>query len=99
LEDEGLKGADGIAFDKKDNIYVTVNQFDKLVRITPDEEIKTLATDGLDYPASIAFGVGEERESLYIINLAFLRAQGLVDGTPNPSLVRLDVGIPGRPVP
>jgi sugar lactone lactonase YvrE len=99
LEDEGLKGADGIAFDQKDNIYLTVNQHDKLVKITPDEEIKTLSTDGLDYPASIAFGVGEGRETLYITNLAFLRAQGLVDGTPDPSLVKLDVDVAGRPLP
>jgi sugar lactone lactonase YvrE len=99
LEDEGLKGADGIAFDQKDNIYLAVNQHDKLVKITPDQEIKTLATDWLAYPASIAFGVGEERESLYITNLALLRAQGLVEGTPNPNLVRLDVDVAGRPLP
>jgi sugar lactone lactonase YvrE len=99
LENEGLKGADGIAFDQKDNIYLAVNRRDKLVKITPDEEIKTLATDGLDFPASIAFGVGEELESLYVTNLAFLRAQGLVEGTPNPSLVRLDVEVAGRPLP
>jgi sugar lactone lactonase YvrE len=99
LEDEGLEGADGIAFDKKNNIYVAVNQQDKLVRITPDEEIETLATAGLDYPASVAFGVGEESKVLYVTNLAFLRAQGLVEGTPNPSLVRLEVGVTGRPLP
>jgi sugar lactone lactonase YvrE len=99
LEDEGLEGADGIAFDRKDNIYVAVNQQDKLVRITPDEEIETLATAGLDYPASVAFGVGEESKVLYVTNLAVLRTQGLVEGTPNPSLVRLDVDVAGRPLP
>jgi sugar lactone lactonase YvrE len=101
LEEEGLEGADGIALDKKDNIniYVVVNQQDKLVRITLDEAIETLARAGLDFPASVAFGKGEESTSLYITNFAFLRAQGLVEGTPNPSLVRLDVDVAGRPLP
>jgi hypothetical protein len=64
-----------------------------------DEEIETLATAGLDYPASVAFGVGEESKVLYVTNLAFLRTQGLVEGTPNPSLVRLDVDVAGRSLP
>jgi sugar lactone lactonase YvrE len=99
LEDKGLEGADGIALDDKDNVYVAVSRQDKLVRIFPDEEIEILATEGLDFPASLAFGKGEESKSLYITNFAFLRAQGLVEGDPNPSLVRLDVGVPGRPLP
>jgi hypothetical protein len=43
-----------------------------LVRIASDRTLETLATaaDGLDYPASMAFGTGRrERTQLYIANV------------------------------
>jgi hypothetical protein len=36
-----------------------------------DEEIETLATAGLDYPASVVFGVGEESKVMLQILHSF----------------------------
>jgi hypothetical protein len=53
------------------------------------------ALDGLDFPASLAFGTGKgERKSLFVTNLAL--------GPPefaNPGFAKIDVGQPGMPLP
>ena len=51
----------------------------------------------VDGPTAAAFGVGADRENLYITNAAFPFFPG-----PNPrrpSLMRLHIGIPGKPRP
>jgi hypothetical protein len=69
-----LVGADHIAFDNRDNLYVAVNSQDKIVRISPDGAMETLASgpvDPLYFPAHIAFGTGlGERKQIFITNLA-----------------------------
>ena len=70
----------------------------KLVRIDAEtKEITTLATpaDGLDFPASLAFGSGKGyRQSVFVTNFAI----GPPGGT-GPALLNIKVGTPGLPLP
>ena len=95
VADPAIAFADGIAFDVRGSLYV-VNSLltNTLVRIAPDRTLETLATadDGLDYPASVAFGTGRgERTQLYLANV------GANFG--RPSVMKVDVGVPGVPLP
>lgn len=94
VEDERLFASDGLAIDTKDSLYVGVIGQDTVVRVTQDGSIETLATadDGLDGPSDVTFGTsrGEQKE-VFITNFALLSEE-------NPSLMKLDVGVPGRPI-
>lgn len=86
----GLYGADGLAFDSRNNLYVAVSGVDTIARVTPEGTIGTLArdSDGLDEPSSVAVGPARnDRISLYITNFA-------LNGT-DPSLMKLDVDMSG----
>jgi sugar lactone lactonase YvrE len=95
VADPAIAFADGIAFDVSGGLYVANSLLtNTLVRIAPGRTLETLATaaDGLDYPASLAFGTGRgERTQLYIANVGanFNR----------PSVMKADVGVPGVPLP
>jgi sugar lactone lactonase YvrE len=91
-----LTDADGIAFDLAGNLYVACSlDSNRLVRVSTDGNARSvLATsqDGLDYSASLAFGTGlGERKSLFISNV------GTNFG--RPSVMKANVGVPGRPLP
>jgi sugar lactone lactonase YvrE len=97
VEDAGILGADGIEFDVRGNLYVAVNEQDKLVRIGPSGGIRTLATraDGLDFPATPTFGeTPKHRTDLFVTSFAFD-----LDRHPNPALLMLDVGVRGKRLP
>ena len=88
-----LQTADGIAFDIRGNMYIAVN-FNRLVRLAPDGTLTKLAVreDGLNYPTMPAFGTTcTTRTALFITNGAFHK--GI------PTIVTLDVGGPGLPLP
>src|SRR5215213_518738 len=92
-------GFDDFAFDIKGNLYGTTDPFNTLVRVSPDgtQTVLLTAADGLDGPTCATFGVGKESKSLYVTNAAFPFFPG-----PNPrrpSLMRLEVGVPGQPRP
>jgi sugar lactone lactonase YvrE len=96
-EDDALVGADGIAFDVRGNLYVAVNEQDKLVRMGPSGGMTTLATraDGLDFPATPVFGERPAHTTdLYLTNFALD-----LDRHPNPALLVLDVGVAGKRLP
>jgi sugar lactone lactonase YvrE len=87
-----LDGADGLAVDAQDNLYVAVNGLDTLVRIDPTGRLQTLATraQGLDGPASLAFGATPATQrDLFITNFSIVPF--LSGGTPRPALVRVTV--------
>jgi len=87
FQDSVLIGADGLAFDLSGNAYVTTDGLQNtLVEVHADGTVQVLATaaDGLDYPASIAFGLGDDASSLYIANV------GAAFGTP--SVMRATIG-------
>lgn len=97
VEDEAIFGADGIAFDVRGNLYVAVNEQDKLVRIGPSGGMETLANraDGLDFPATPIFGERPpHRTDLFLTNFALD-----LDADPDPALLVLDVGVAGRRLP
>jgi sugar lactone lactonase YvrE len=85
---------DGIALDAHGNIYALVIAQSKLVRIYPhDGTVTTLATaeDGLDFPASLAFGTGEgDRQSVFITNYAIGPPGGA-----GPGVVKIEVSMLG----
>jgi len=92
-------GLDDFAFDVQGNLYGTTDPSNTVVRVSPDgtQTILLTAADGLDGPTAAAFGVGKDGKALYITNAAFPFFPG-----PNPrrpSLMRLEIGIPGQPRP
>jgi sugar lactone lactonase YvrE len=94
--DAALANADGIAFDLRGNLYVACSvTSNRLVRISRNgNRVTVLATaeDGLDYPASVAFGTGRgERKDLYITNVGV--------NFNNPGVVKARIGVPGQPLP
>ena len=102
---------DGIALDVHGNVYVAVLTRSAVVRIdaqTLAQEtlaaFQVVPNDSVpnapfDFPASLFFGTGEgERTSLFVSNLGLGR--GTVPPLPwaGPGLVKIDAGVPGRPL-
>ena len=99
-EFDDLWSMDGIALDVHGNVYALLVITDKLVRIDPSDgsyEVLLTGADGLDNPASIAFGTGKgDRQSVFIANY------GLFGSSPEslgPAVLKYDVGVPGLPLP
>ena len=91
-----LFGADGIALSVHGNIYVAVNSQSTLLRVAPNGSVTTLATaaDGLENPASLAFGTGRaQRKTLFMTNFA------VFSSSPSPAILAAAVGEPGQPLP
>ena len=91
-----LWGADGIAFDDHDNLYVAANSKGQIDRVDPSGNVQVVAAgDPLNFPSDVAFGTrGQDRKQLFITDFAaFLTSAGA------PGVLKLDVGIPGRPLP
>lgn len=85
-----LWGADGGAFDNKDNLYIAANSGNKIIKLEPDGHFAVFSHSNLlHFPTDIAFGVGEDRKVAYITNLAL---GNFADG----GIVTLEVGTPGR---
>lgn len=92
-EGPALYFADGLAFDVHGDVWVAVIAQSKIVRVSPDGAITTVATaaDGLDWTSSIAFG---KNDDLWAVNFAI----GPLGGA-GPALLRLAVDAKGQPVP
>jgi sugar lactone lactonase YvrE len=100
-ENDELFSMDGIAFDEQGNVFALLVLTHKLVRIDPSDGSHTVLLteeDGLNNPASIAFGTGEgDRQYVYLSNFALLPP-----GPPNslgPGVLRYDVGVTGLQLP
>jgi SMP-30/gluconolaconase/LRE-like protein len=93
-----LWGADGGALDNNDNLYVAANSSNAIVKVDPRGNFSVFSTSSLlNFPTDIAFGTGrDDRKVAYITNLG-LKPDG--SGVTNGSLLSLDIGIPGRPLP
>jgi sugar lactone lactonase YvrE len=98
--DPALFGIDGIALDVHGRVYGAVNVQNTIVRIDPTSgAFATIAdaADGLDFPASLAFGTGQSlRKTMFIVNFAFLDDPA-APTPPGPGIVKMEVGVPGRP--
>ena len=95
-EGPDLLGSDGIALGALGDVFVAVNPQNMIVRVAADGSITTIATaaDGLENPASLAFGAGRgDRRSMYVTNFAIFTSP------PHPALLKADVGEPGLPLP
>jgi len=91
-------GLDDFAFDVKGTLYGTTDPFNTVVAVYPDgtSEVILDVTDGLDGPTAAAFGRGEgDQKNLYVANAAF----PFFTTTFRPSIMRVNVGIPGKPRP
>jgi sugar lactone lactonase YvrE len=91
----GVMG-DGIALDVYGNLYVAVLTRSAVVRINlldkSQDTVAAIPTSWLDFPASLFFGTGKgERTNLFVTNLG-------MGGWAGPSLVKIDTGVPGRPL-
>ncbi len=99
VQGPSLFGADGLALDVNQNLYVAVSGQSTLLRVAATgDTITTLATpaDGLDDASSLAFGTGRgDRKALFFVNFAFFGPPA----SAHPALLRLDVGVPGVPLP
>ena len=90
---------DGIALDVHGNVYIAAPANNEVQRVNVDGTLETLATasDGLDGPTSVAFGTSKgDRQSVYAVNFSIALGTPLGAG---PGLVKIDVGVPGQPVP
>jgi sugar lactone lactonase YvrE len=100
-EPEGLFGMDGIALDVQGNVYALLVLQNKLVRIDPTDGSTTLLLDeddGLWNASSVAFGTGKgDRTSVFIANYAVLPPEPI--NSLGPAILKLNVGVPGLPLP
>jgi sugar lactone lactonase YvrE len=72
-----LEGADGLAFDKRGNLWVAVNERNALVTVTPEGVVQEISKNGsqgpLEFPSALVF-VGE---TAYISNFDTPRRDNL----------------------
>lgn len=103
LETPEIGNPDGIALDRRGNLYIASPIGDMIVRVRPDRSVETLAAggeDGLDFPASLAFGTTRgQRKDLFITNFALADTSGANPIHPRPAVVKMAVGVPGRRMP
>lgn len=94
--EEALQGCDGMTLDQDGNVYLAVNAQNEIVRVTPQKEIRTLASGGdLDFPADVHFGrTSETRSTLYFCNFAYPNFLS-ESAQANPSLMKLDLDAVG----
>ncbi|TMB94182.1 MAG: hypothetical protein E6J40_14350 [Chloroflexi bacterium] len=93
--DCSLWGADGVAMDNADNLYVAANSKGQIDRVDPVGHVQVLASgDPLSFPSDIAFGTGRgNRTDIFISNFAaFPTSNGA------PGVLEMDIRIPGRPI-
>jgi sugar lactone lactonase YvrE len=91
---------DGIALDVHGGIYVASVAQNAVFRVNTDGSVDVLFHDPagavLNTPSSVAFGTGKGfKQTVYVVNLAFVPTPPFAPA----SLVAIDVGVPGMPVP
>jgi sugar lactone lactonase YvrE len=99
-QDPALVGADAIALDEDKRLWVAVGAQNQLVSVDKHGTVSVKSTSALlNGPAGLAFGVEPgDRSTLYIADLDFLKAFGLIPGTPEPNLLTLSTQAPGLPI-
>ena len=91
---------DGIALDVHGGIYVASVAQNAVFRVNTDGSVDVLFHDPagavLNTPSSVAFGTGNGfKQTVYVVNLAFVPTPPFAPA----SLVAIDVGVPGMPLP
>jgi sugar lactone lactonase YvrE len=98
----GFPGApDGIALDVHGNVYVALIAQQKVAKVTPSGDVSDAATGELfDWPSSIAFGTGMgDKQTLFAVNFSIGESSGDPFPRPGPSLLAIDMGVPGASLP
>lgn len=95
VADPSLFGLDGIAADSEGNIYGAVNAGNNVVRISQDgTDISVIVSgDLMDFPTGVSFGNGSEKNTLFMVNAAFIHflSDPPTPESANPSLLRLNI--------
>jgi len=101
---------DGVVLDVHGNLYVAVLTRSAVVRLNlVDKSQETVATfrvpdtlplsAPLDFPASLFFGTGKgERTNLFVTNLGIGSSKVPPLPWAGPGLVKIDAGVPGKPL-
>lgn len=94
---------DGISVDVAGNTYVLVAGMNQLVQLDRAGTATVLAThaeDGLNVPASLAFGTrGQAKRTLYLTNFSLPPLVALVgSGPPTPGVLAVEVPLTGPPL-
>ena len=93
-----VDGPDGIALDVHGNIYAVLVLQSKLVKIDPvDGHVTEIlsAEDGLDEPASLAFGTGKgDRKNVFFTNFSVMEPHTGF----GPAILQIDIGVSGAPL-
>ena len=101
---------DGVVLDVHGNLYVAVLTRSAVVRLNLlDKSQETVAAfrvpdtlalyAPLDFPASLFFGTGKgERRNLFVTNIGLGASRVPALPWAGPSLVKIDAGVPGRPL-
>lgn len=99
-ESPDLRGADGIAFDRRHKLHVAVGAQDLLVSVDKHGVVEVESSSSLLHgPSSVVFGTTScDDHTLYISDLDFLRAFGFIDETPQPNLLKLQTNSKGLPL-
>jgi len=96
-----IGGVDGIAFDKKENLFLAIHGQDRIVSLNKKAKATVVAQGGpLQQPSSLVFGVTKQsKKTLYIANFAILAAFGIDPRPPMPALLKLSVKNNGLDLP
>lgn len=96
-----IGGVDGIAFDKKENLFLAVHGQDRIVSLDKHAHATIVAQNGpLQQPSSLVFGATKaSKKTLYIANFAILAYYGIKPGPPRPALLKLAVQNGGQDLP
>lgn len=97
--DARLVGADGIAFDKDENLYVAANVQNQIAVVDRHGRVSLAAQGGpLDGPSSLVFGTkGCDKKTLYVASFAIGSALG--GGVPHPALLSMPAPHGGLSLP
>ncbi len=96
-----IGGVDGIAFDKKETLYLAVHGQDRIVTIDKKGKAAVVAQGApLQQPSSLVFGATKAaKNTLYIADFSILAALGVKPGPPTPALLKLAVPNEGLDLP
>jgi sugar lactone lactonase YvrE len=97
--DARLVGADGIAFDKNENLYVAANSQNQIAVVDRHGQVSLFAHGGpFDGPSSLVWGTqGNSKKTLYIANFAI--GSALSGGVPHPALLETTTAHGGLSLP
>lgn len=91
FEDPRLIGIDGLAFAPDGTLFVTNSFTGEVLIVREDGSIEVFA-DGLESPANLAFGVGDQSDQLFVANFAL--ANVTLGVSANPGIVSATVPEP-----